>query len=80
LRKWKFYFSKLSFTFIIILIKWILKVEGAQHSRRFTFDSAFDVASIQEEVFHYSGIKRLVDMSIEGYGISIFNYRNKDFL
>jgi len=52
-------------------------VEGAQHSRRFTFDSVFDIASTQDEVFHYSGIKRLVDMSIEGYAIQILNYQKK---
>ncbi len=49
-------------------------VQGTQHSRRFTFDNVFDVAAAQEEVFHYSGIKRLVDMSIEGYVKQIFNY------
>jgi hypothetical protein len=48
-------------------------VEG-QHSRRFTFDSVYDEGSTQEEVFRYSGIKRLVDLAIEGYIIlkSIF--------
>ncbi len=37
-----------------------------QHNRRFTFDSVFDEKSTQEEVFRYSGIKRLVEMAIEG--------------
>jgi hypothetical protein len=41
-------------------------VDG-QHNRRFTFDSVFDEKSTQEEVFRYSGIKRLVEMAIEGY-------------
>ncbi|CAF0805268.1 unnamed protein product [Rotaria sordida] len=49
-------------------------VEGAQPSRRFTFDSVFDVSSTQEDVFHYSGIKRLVDMAIEGYISTCFAY------
>ncbi|CAF2392363.1 unnamed protein product [Rotaria sp. Silwood2] len=49
-------------------------VEGTQHSRRFTFDTVFDVSSTQEEVFHYSGIKRLVDMAIEGYISTCFAY------
>ncbi|CAM2704157.1 unnamed protein product [Rotaria socialis] len=51
-----------------------ITVEGAKHSRRFTFDSAFDVTSTQEEVFHYSGIKRLVDMAIDGYISTCFAY------
>ncbi|CAF4023005.1 unnamed protein product [Rotaria magnacalcarata] len=51
-----------------------ITVEGAKHSRRFTFDSAFDVTSTQEEVFHYSGVKRLVDMAIDGYISTCFAY------
>ncbi|CAF4716237.1 unnamed protein product [Rotaria sp. Silwood2] len=49
-------------------------VEGGQHSRRFTFDSVFDERSTQEEVFRYSGIKRLVDLAIEGYVATCFAY------
>ncbi|CAM2708055.1 unnamed protein product [Rotaria socialis] len=48
--------------------------EGGQHNRRFTFDSVFDEASTQEEVFQYSGIKRLVDLAIEGYVATCFAY------
>ena len=51
-------------------------MEGAQHNRRFTFDSVFDERSTQEEVFHYSGIKRLVDMAIEGYVNLKYIFRN----
>ncbi|CAF1377979.1 unnamed protein product [Adineta steineri] len=49
-------------------------VQGAQHNRRFTFDTIFAIESTQEEVFHYSGIKRLVDMSIDGYIATCFAY------
>ncbi|CAF1278825.1 unnamed protein product [Adineta steineri] len=48
--------------------------DGGQHSRRFGFDSVFDEASTQEEVFHYSGVKRLVDMAIDGYIATCFAY------
>ncbi|CAF0890601.1 unnamed protein product [Rotaria sp. Silwood1] len=48
--------------------------EGGQHSRRFFFDNVFDEGSTQEEVFHYSGIKRLVDLAIEGYVATCFAY------
>ncbi|CAF0848068.1 unnamed protein product [Adineta ricciae] len=48
--------------------------DGGQHSRRFTFDSVFNEASSQDEVFQYCGIKRLVDMAIEGYITTCFAY------
>ncbi|CAF3654666.1 unnamed protein product [Rotaria sordida] len=48
--------------------------EGGQHNRRFTFDNVFDERSTQEEVFRYSGIKRLVDLAIEGYVTTCFAY------
>ncbi|CAF4309005.1 unnamed protein product [Adineta steineri] len=47
-------------------VRVIIRLTGGQHSRRFGFDSVFDEASTQEEVFHYSGVKRLVDMAIDG--------------
>lgn len=43
-----------------------VQVDGGQQNRRFTFDSVFDEASTQEEVFTYCGIKRLVNMAIDG--------------
>ncbi|CAF0865437.1 unnamed protein product [Adineta ricciae] len=51
-----------------------LMVQGAQHNRRFTFDSVFQSDSTQEDIFQNSGIKRLVDMSIEGYITTCFAY------
>ncbi|CAF0865514.1 unnamed protein product [Adineta ricciae] len=51
-----------------------LMVQGAQHNRRFTFDSIFRNDSTQEDIFQNSGIKRLVDMSIEGYITTCFAY------
>ena len=52
----------------------IKQFDGGQHSRRFTFDSVFNEASSQDEVFQYCGIKRLVDMAIEGYITTCFAY------
>ncbi|UJR10408.1 hypothetical protein I4U23_014612 [Adineta vaga] len=48
--------------------------DGGQHSRRFTFDSVFNEVSAQDEVFQYCGIKRLVDMAIDGYIATCFAY------
>ena len=44
-----------------------LIVEGKTQSRKFMFDSVFDPNSSQEEFFNYSGIKRLINMAIDGY-------------
>ncbi|UJR35549.1 hypothetical protein I4U23_028302 [Adineta vaga] len=49
-------------------------VHGAQHNRQFTFDSVFQIDSNQEDVFQYSGIKHLVDKSIDGYIATCFAY------
>jgi hypothetical protein len=42
-------------------------VEGKQHDRKFVFDSVIKQDTTQEDFFEYSGVKRLIDMSIEGY-------------
>ena len=47
------------------------KVEGKTQSRKFSFDTVFDPNSVQDEVFNYSGIKRLINMAIDGYGSHI---------
>jgi hypothetical protein len=44
-----------------------LIVEGKSQSRKFQFNTVFDPNSIQEEMFNYSGIKRLINMAIDGY-------------
>ena len=44
-----------------------LIVEGKSHHRKFLFDAVFDPAATQEDVFEISGIKRLVNMSIDGF-------------
>jgi kinesin family protein 12 len=42
-------------------------VEGKSHDRKFTFDGVMTQGASQEDVFDHSGIKRLVDMAIDGY-------------
>lgn len=58
------------------LIKFYLfqKVEGKTQSRKFSFDTVFDPNSVQDEVFNYSGIKRLINMAIDGYICTCFAY------
>lgn len=36
-------------------------------SRAFTFNVVFEPEATQEEVFEHSGIKRLINMALEGY-------------
>ena len=43
------------------------KVDGKTQSRKFLFDSVFDPNSNQEEIFNFSGIKRLINQAIDGY-------------
>ncbi len=50
------------------------KVEGKTQSRKFSFDTVFDPNSVQDEVFNYSGIKRLINMAIDGYICTCFAY------
>ena len=51
-----------------------LVVEGKSHNRKFLFDAVFDPNSTQEDVFEISGIKRLVNMAIDGYVCTCFAY------
>ena len=44
-------------------------VEAKQQARKFFFDSVFDPNSTQEELFNFCGIKRLINMAIDGYVI-----------
>ena len=53
-----------------------LIVEGKQQSRKFMFDTVFDPNSTQDEVFNYSGIKRLINMAIDGLVAHIFKLIN----
>ncbi len=55
-----------AYLFIIFLII-LSQVEGKTQSRKFSFDTVFDPNSVQDEVFNYSGIKRLINMAIDGF-------------
>ena len=43
-----------------------LIVDGKTQSRKFSFNTVFDPNSVQEEMFNYSGVKRLINMAIDG--------------
>jgi hypothetical protein len=61
-----------AYLFIIFLII-LSQVEGKTQSRKFSFDTVFDPNSVQDEVFNYSGIKRLINMAIDGF-LLFFSY------
>lgn len=42
--------------------------------RSFTFNVVFEPEATQEEIFEHSGIKRLIDMALEGFACTIFAY------
>ena len=43
-----------------------IDVEGGKQQRRFQFNLVFDPNSSQEELFNFCGIKRLINMAIDG--------------
>lgn len=52
----------------------MFKVEGKSQSRKFFFDSVFDPNTSQDEMFNYCGIKRLINMAIDGFVCTCFAY------
>ncbi|XP_015784354.1 kinesin-like protein KIF12 isoform X2 [Tetranychus urticae] len=43
-------------------------------TRSFTFNVVFEPEATQEEIFEHSGVKRLIDMALEGFACTIFAY------
>ena len=43
-------------------------------TKKVSFDHVFDEFSAQDEVFEYSGVKKLVDSAISGYSATIMAY------
>lgn len=60
----------------------MFKVEGFQtiggsngpKSKLFSFNVVFEPASTQEDIFQYSGIKKLIEMAAEGFNTTCFCY------
>ncbi|CAF0777512.1 unnamed protein product [Brachionus calyciflorus] len=51
-----------------------LIVEGKTQNRKFFFDSVFDPNTNQDEMFNYCGVKRLINMAIDGFVCTCFAY------
>ena len=49
-----------------------LMVQGKSFYRKFEFDAVFEPTTSQEDVFKISGIKRLVNMAIEGFVLKMY--------
>lgn len=43
-------------------------------SKLFSFNVVFEPAATQEDVFQYSGIKKLIEMAAEGFNTTCFCY------
>lgn len=50
-----------------------LKVE-ADKNKQFTFNHVFDGEATQQDVLEECGMKKLVDMALEGYNCTAFAY------
>ncbi|MBN3308336.1 KIF12 protein, partial [Amia calva] len=50
------------------------QVSHAGQERKFTFDVALELDSLQGQVFRECGLKRLIDMAIEGYSSTVFAF------
>ncbi|XP_022248090.1 kinesin-like protein KIF12, partial [Limulus polyphemus] len=44
------------------------------HSRVYTFNVVFEPEASQEDVFEFSGLKRLVDMALDGFACTVLAY------
>lgn len=47
---------------------------GGQKPKLFSFNVVFEPAATQADVLEYSGIKKLIEMSIEGFSCTAFCY------
>lgn len=45
-----------------------------QKSKLFSYNVVFEPGATQEDVLEYSGIKRLIEMSVEGFSCTAFCY------
>lgn len=43
-------------------------------SKVFSYNVVFEPGATQEDVFQFSGIKRLVEMAVEGFSTTVFCY------
>ncbi|OTF75463.1 hypothetical protein BLA29_014492, partial [Euroglyphus maynei] len=46
----------------------------ANVSRSFAFNVVFEPEASQEQVFEHCGVKRLIDMALDGFACTVFAY------
>ncbi|XP_042877136.1 LOW QUALITY PROTEIN: kinesin-like protein KIF12 [Penaeus japonicus] len=51
-----------------------LNGQGSQKPKVFTYNVVFEPEATQEDIFDHSGIKRLLDMAVEGFSCTTFCY------
>lgn len=47
---------------------------SAHHPKQFSYNVVFEPGATQDDVLQYSGIKRLIEMAIEGFSCTAFCY------
>lgn len=48
--------------------------KSAQQSKQFSYNVVFEPGATQDDIVQYSGIKRLIEMAIEGFSCTAFCY------
>ena len=71
--KFKFSFMRKKKVYFRILLKLDTQSIG-QKSKIFTYNVVFEPLATQEDILQHSGIKRLIEMAVEGYNCTAFCY------
>jgi hypothetical protein len=53
---------------------WLEALSGKEKPKSFTYNVVFEPEAGQEDVLTHSGVKRLIDMAIDGFSATVFCY------
>jgi len=53
---------------------WLEPVTPKEKPKTFTYNVVFEPEASQEDVLNHSGVKRLIDMAIDGFSCTVFCY------
>lgn len=53
---------------------WLDAVSPKEKPKSFTYNVVFEPEATQEDVLNHSGVKRLIDMAVDGFSCTVFCY------